>query len=487
MEIKYLEQQTKCQVFIIPQDISGIYDKLTFLTGNQITYLKSRLSDDDPQTIVSINSYDEYYIFVRVDESKKGYWILENLRGIGYNLNGEINKSKFENISIVNYVGDGEQYSSLDLTLALAEGISLSNYQFLEFFTQDAKVKPLNKIFIIPNEQYKNGQERVRELEVIVEANFIARNLVNQPVSHLNAVALAKSFLKYGQKVGLSVEILGKDEIEEMGMGGLLAVNKGSIDPPTFSVITYKPEDAVNNKPIVLVGKGVVFDTGGLSLKPTASSMDLMKSDMAGSASVFGAIYAIAKNKTPIWVIVLVPSTDNRPGGDAYAPGDVVTMMSGLTVEVLNTDAEGRMILADALHYAKRFEPSLVINVATLTGAASQAIGREAIAVMSNADRQVINKLVNKGFDVFERMVEFPLWEDYGERIKSDIADIKNIGGRTAGMITAGKFLEKFTDYPFIHLDIAGSAFLESQDSYRGKNATGVGVRLLYHFLKDIK
>jgi len=269
-------------------------------------------------------------------------------------------------------------------------------------------------------------------------------------------------------------------------MGGLLAVNQGSIDPPTFSVLKWEPADARNKKPIVLVGKGVVYDTGGLSLKPTKDSMDYMKCDMAGGAVVAAVIYYAAKCRLPLNVIALVPSTDNRPDGNAYAPGDVIVMHSGQTVEVLNTDAEGRLLLADALSYAKKFTPQLVIDVATLTGSASMAIGHHGIVAMGNAEEAVFTALKQSGQKVYERMVEFPLWEEYGESIKSDIADLKNIGAREAGAITAGKFLENFTDYPWIHLDVAGPSFLHKADHYRTRGGTASGVRLLIDFLNQL-
>jgi len=485
MNINYSNNRTNCIITII--DKSNI-NNYSFLTEDQNVYLKKQVTNESKT--VNINNYNNYFIFITADLTKKDYWVLENLRMSGFSTLPVINSNKFEQVGLFIDIPNSTlvdlKLNSLDLVLAYSEGLALSNYQFLEYFTDNSKKNSLSEIIINPNDEFADAENKVNSINNLIEANYIARDLVNKPVSHLNSTTLAKNFQKYGEKVGIKVDVLEKDKIEELGMGGLLAVNKGSIDPPTFTIMTYKPENHKNSKPIVLVGKGVVYDTGGLSLKSTASSMDLMKSDMAGSAAVFGAIYSIAKNNLPYYIIALVPSTDNRPGGNAYAPGDVIKMMSGLTVEVLNTDAEGRMVLADALHYAKRFDPEFVINVATLTGAAAQAVGKEAIAVMSNTEIDLTQNLVKSGFEVFERMVEFPLWEDYGDRIKSDIADIKNIGGKTAGMITAGKFLEKFTDYPFIHLDIAGSAFLEVQDNYRGKNATGSGVRLLYNFISKL-
>jgi len=308
--------------------------------------------------------------------------------------------------------------------------------------------------------------------------------LVNEPANYLNAVQLAKSFEKMGKEAGFKVEVFNKSKIEALKMGGLIAVNLGSVDPPTFTVMEWKPKSHKNKKPIVLVGKGVVYDTGGLSLKPTANSMDMMKCDMGGSAAVAGAMYAIAKAKLPVHVIALVPSTDNRPGGNAYAPGDIITMMSGLTVEMLNSDAEGRMILADALHYAKRYEPELVMEFSTLTGAAKAAIGSMGIVCMGTADERTKDKLKESGENVYERLAEMPFWDEYDDLIKSDIAEIKNIGGPEGGSITAGKFLTRFTDYPFMHFDIAGPAFLTAKDTWRGKGGTGVGVRLVFDYLK---
>jgi leucyl aminopeptidase len=213
--------------------------------------------------------------------------------------------------------------------------------------------------------------------------------------------------------------------------------------------------------------------------------MDYMKCDMAGAAAVAGTLYALAANKVPIHVIGLIPATDNRPDGNAYVPGDVVRMFNGTTVEVLNTDAEGRMILADALSWGDKLEPEIVINVATLTGAAHVAIGKYGIVAMGNADRSEMDNLKRSGEGVFERIAEFPFWDEYDELLKSDLADLKNIGGRYAGAITAGKFLEHFTERPLIHLDIAGPAFNKTKDSYRGKGGSGIGVRLLYDFIKN--
>ncbi|UCG27628.1 MAG: leucyl aminopeptidase, partial [Bacteroidales bacterium] len=370
-----------------------------------------------------------------------------------------------------------------DAILAFAEGLALSNYQFLKYLRESRKKKNSLKKIVLFSKKLKD--EKLRHLQTVTEAVYMTRDLINEPLSYLTALQLSREIREMGKKAGFTVEVFNKKKIEALKMGGLLAVNRGSIDPPTFSVLEWKPEKPVNGKPLVLVGKGIVFDTGGLSLKPTKESMDQMKSDMAGAAAVAGTMYAVSISKLPVHVIGLIPATDNRPDGNAYVPGDVVKMYSGLNVEVMNTDAEGRMILADALSYAKRYDPSLVINLATLTGSAAIAIGKYGIVGMGNADKKYFIQLAESGNNVYERIVEFPFWDEYVELLKSDIADIKNIGGREGGAITAGKFLEYFTDYPFIHLDIAGPAFLVREDSYRGKGGTGIGVRLFFDFIKN--
>ena len=276
-------------------------------------------------------------------------------------------------------------------------------------------------------------------------------------------------------------------------MGGVLSVNQGSIAKPTFNILTYKSKKSQSKRPVVLVGKGVMYDTGGLSLKPTQNSMDMMKCDM-GAAAVIGAIYSLALSKSNCYVVGLIPAVENRPGGDAYVPGDVITMMNGTTVEVLNTDAEGRLILADELHYAKRYNPELVIDIATLTGAAARSVGKYGLVAMENYNKEIftnfstdMNKLLKSGNIVGERVAVQPFWDDYKKELESSVADIKNLGGAEAGHITAGKFLEYFVDYPWIHLDIAGLAFLTSDYLYCRKGGTGAASRLLCHFIHNFK
>jgi len=369
-----------------------------------------------------------------------------------------------------------------DKLQAFIEGIYLSDYQFLKYFSDKDKKK--NKLTTIKVAGIL--QEKINEFKHVIESTLWARTLVNEPVSYLDAPRLAMEIQKKRINDGLKIKVLHKKEIEELRMGGLLAVNKGSEIPPTFTIMEWKPKNAKNKKPIVLVGKGVVYDTGGLSLKPTPHSMDLMKSDMGGAAMMAATMDAVSKNNLPVYVVALIPATDNRPGKTAYAPGDVIEMFDGTTVEVLNTDAEGRMILADAISYADKYKPEVIIDAATLTGAAVRAIGTKAAIVMGNADRKYFKQLEKSGYKTHERVVEFPFWDEWKDELKSDIADMKNLGGGNAGMITAGKFLEHFAKQPYIHIDIAGPAFLEAPEDYKGKGATGFGVRLMYDFLKNM-
>jgi leucyl aminopeptidase len=438
--------------------------------NEEIGYIRKKIADEN---IAHINHYIRKVFFVKAKKSDVSHVQKENFRRAGFEICTLLQKQKIKEVQIIPLL------KNKNYTLDFLEGLLLSDYQFLKYKT-DKKTSSLSLVEIISDEL---DQKNISELSSIVEATCIARDLVNEPVIFLTAEQLSKEIVKLGKDAGFHTEIFNKAKIEKLGMGGLLNVNKGSKKPPTFTILEYKPAKAINKKPFVLVGKGVVYDTGGLSLKP-ADSMSTMKCDMAGAAAVAATIYAIAKNKLPVYVIGLIPATDNRPGENAVTPGDVITIFNGDTVEVLNTDAEGRLILADALCYAKKYKPKLVIDLATLTGAAVRAIGKEGIVYMGNANEKTKKAFTESGNEVYERLVEFPLWDEYGKQNESDIADIKNLGSGDAGAITAGKFLEHFVDYDWLHLDIAGMAFISSTDYYRGKNGTGVGVRLLYNFLK---
>ncbi|NUM50183.1 MAG: leucyl aminopeptidase [Flavobacteriales bacterium] len=438
--------------------------------GNAFRFV---LSEREKNPVLEIPGTPTIYI-VTIKEEDTTYKTKEKARQAGSALASILKRRSISSINISNKLKKAEWF------LCFIEGLLLGAYAFRKY-----KTTKENSLF----EKFEHdcdflNEKDLEELLNIVYATEFARDLVNETPQYLDAVTFANEIKEDIIKCGAKAEILGKKQIESLKMGGVLAVNRGSVHPPTFTILEWKPKNAKNKKPVVLVGKGVVYDTGGLDIK-TGGSMATMKCDMAGAAAVAGTTLAIAKNKLPVHIVALIPATDNRPSGNAYAAGDVITMHNGKTVEVLNTDAEGRMILADALSYAQKYNPELVIDMATLTGAAVRAIGDIGIVAMGNVDENCMNELKTSGNHVYERIAEMPFWEEYGEMIKSEIADIKNIGGATAGQITAGKFLEHFTKYPWIHLDIAGPAFLDKASHYRPSGGTGVGVRLLYNFIKN--
>lgn len=443
------------------------YEELSFMQDESLNHKKHSFS---------FNRFTHWDFVEIAKEKDTPFHFLESLRILGNKYATILNDIRSDEVGVKTPSFDAVE------TLAFAEGLALANYQFNKYKTDnEAKVNTLHTIFLDNKDLSEN---QISELNIVLEATLIARTLVNEPVNYMNAPQLAKEIELLAKDAGAKVETFGRSKIEALKMGGLLAVNKGSIDPPTFSIFEWKPENAVNKKPIIFVGKGVVYDTGGLNIK-TGTNMNNMKCDMGGAAAVAGSLFAIAKAKLPLYVIGLVPATDNRLNNNAYVTGDVIKMFNGMTVEVLNTDAEGRMILADALAYAKKYDPKLVIDLATLTGAAAHAIGKYGIVAMGSKSKTFFTDLKTSGEKTGERLVEFPFWEEYEELLKSDIADMTNLGGPDGGAITAGKFLEKFTDYPYIHLDIAGPAHVEKRFNYRGVGGTGVGVRLLFDFAKS--
>ena len=441
-----------------------------FLNKDEKEYVQNQVKKE--KEIISLNQLGRFVHVVNIKDEKDKNKAAEDIRLLGDKLHALV---KYEtNVHVLFTKKEREN------ALLVTEGLALSNYTFTKHKT-DPKPNKLENIYLS-----NHGIEKdIIELQNVVDSVYLTRDLINEPFSHLTATDLANEAKIAGENSGFKTTIFTKKKIESLKMGGLLAVNKGSIDEPTFSIMEYKPKNATNKHPIILVGKGIVYDTGGLSLKPTANSMDMMKVDMGGAGTVIGAMNAIAANKLDKYVVALVPATDNRPSGNAYAPGDVITMHDGTTVEVLNTDAEGRLVLADALSFAKKYKPELVIDLATLTGAAAAAIGQFGIVSMQQGAEKEHKKLEAIGGETHERLAEMPFWSDYDELIKSDLADIKNLGGPFGGAITAGKFLAHFIDYPWIHLDIAGPTFVKAKYGYRGKGATGMGVRLLYQFIKN--
>jgi leucyl aminopeptidase len=472
MQLKF-SNATKHPYEIILADDKNLKPLNKLISKKEHDYVVKSKSNE--QTIITLNRLDSLKIVVLIKQKKSKSDTDEAIRKLGASVQSILNSHKAKQAFIQSTC------AANNVSYLFAEGLSLANYQFLNY-KSDAKKLTHSLTTLLFSKNSFTATE-LNQLDILNKAISKARDLVNEPLQTLTATALADAFKTMGKEAGFKVTVLNKEQITNEKMGGILAVNRGSILPPTFSVMEYKPKNAQNKQPIVLVGKGIVYDTGGLSLKPTPASMDRMKSDMSGSAVVSATIYAASLLQLPLHIIALVPATENRPGENAYVPGDVITMYSGKTVEVLNTDAEGRLVLADALHWAKRYEPALVVDFATLTGAAAAAIGDVGIVCMGNAEESTKLALKTAGTNQYERLVEFPMWDEYGDMIKSDIADLKNIGGPYGGAITAGKFLEHFVDYPWMHFDIAGVSLNMSKKGYHTIGGTAYGVRMMMYFL----
>jgi len=321
------------------------------------------------------------------------------------------------------------------------------------------------------------GEQAIDRAQAIAQGVQLAKDLGNLPGNICTPTYLAEQAVELGKRSGIRVEVIEQKEMEKLGMGCFLAVARGSRQPPKLIVMEYQG-GARNAPPVALVGKGITFDTGGISIKP-AGEMDEMKFDMCGAASVLGAMQAVALMKLPLNVVGVIPATENMPGGNAIKPGDVVTTLSGQTVEILNTDAEGRLILCDALTYVERYKPAAVVDIATLTGAMVIALGHVATGMFSNSD-PLARELLQAGETAWDRAWHLPLWDEYQDALKSNFADFPNIGTRAGGSITAACFLSRFTkSYPWAHLDIAGTAWKSGPE----KGATGRPVALLAHFL----
>lgn len=374
-----------------------------------------------------------------------------------------------------------------DATQALVEGTVLGLYRFVQYKTE-LEPKDRRQVDEVTIMAFQEGEREAIEKgmavgRAVASSVCLARDLVNEPANVITPTRLANLARSLAAEHGLSVDVLDRLQMEGLGMGALLAVAKGSHQPPQFIVLEHNG-GRQDLPTIVIIGKGITFDSGGLDLKPT-DNMERMKDDMAGGAAVLAAMRAAALLNLPLHVVGLVPATENMPGGEATHPLDVVRSMSGKTIEIVNTDAEGRLVLADALAYASRYQPAAVVDLATLTGAVVVALGNTAAGVMS-PDDDLAARLSRAGESAGERVWRLPLFEEYDEQIESDVADVKNVGGRPAGAITGAMFLKKFaTGFRWAHLDIAGMAWAEKDRPHVAKGPTGFGVRLLVQFLRE--
>lgn len=369
------------------------------------------------------------------------------------------------------------------MTCAWIEGLILADYRFDNYRSADPKRLPsLQQLTVLAGRKKEQPaiEAAIRRAERLCRGVYLSRDLVNEPGNVKSPIFLAEQAQAIAAEVGLQCTVLDQLALEQEGCGALLGVAQGSIREPRMIVLHY--QGAGDERPVALIGKGVVFDSGGISLKP-GEKMDQMKMDMAGGATVLGTMLAAALLKLPVNLVGIVPAVENMPSGSAIRPGDILTSLAGSTIEILNTDAEGRLILADALTYAQRFNPREVIDLATLTGACIIALGHHAAAVLGN-NNGLLRQLQKAGEASGERCWQLPLWNEYTEQIKSEVADLKNIGGRPAGTITAAAFLQHFAkDFRWAHLDIAGTAWQEKGSDYRPAGGTGFGVRLLIEHL----
>lgn len=371
-----------------------------------------------------------------------------------------------------------------ETTRLAADYLSHADYKYDVFLTVDkADAPPKISATLVGLVEGKRARTLQDEAEAVATGVRTVRDLGNAPPNLMTPTRLAERAEEVAKEAGFKCTVYGRKEIERMKMGGLLAVNRASSEEPRFITLEYSPRRA--KKHVALVGKGITFDSGGISIKP-AERMEEMKFDMCGAAAVIGTMQAAAMLELPVKITGAIPSTDNLPSGSAYKPGDIITMMSGKTVEIVNTDAEGRMILGDALHFASNQKPDHLIDYATLTGACVVALAGEAAGLFSNDD-ELARKLIECGDRVGERLWRLPEWDEYKELIRSEWADMKNSGGRWGGAITAALFLKEFVNCPsWAHLDIAGTAYAEHENAREARGATGAGVRVTIEFLRSL-
>ncbi len=462
-----------------------------YLLGENFDTLPSTFSDNFPvSSLVNFFEKEKNPTTIFLDNqvvfavpylapTQENYVHKEKMRNQGFLVAELIKKHSITKLQVFS-----DAILSKESIFCFLEGLNLGSYSYeKKGNSEEYTRKTLQVEVVFASETEKIEQEELEKLTTLCDAVWITRDLVNDPPNFNKPSTFGQRIEELGKEAGFETEIWNKEKIKAERMGGLLGISQASYEDAIFAKLTYSPKDATNDTPIVLVGKGVTFDIGGANIKTSMAALEIMKSDMGGAASVLGLIYALAKNNISLYVIGLLPITDNAINNEALMPGDVITMRSGATVEITNTDGEGRIIMADALDYAKELAPELVIDVATLTGSAVRAIGEEGAVFMGNADETLKRALEKSGRETYERLVEFPLWDEYKEYLKSDVADIKNVGGAFGGAIIAGKFLEHFVDFDWIHMDIAAPAYLMKPSSYRGKNGTGTAVRTLYHFL----
>ncbi len=368
----------------------------------------------------------------------------------------------------------------------ITEGALLGLYSFRKHITKEPEYGEVKRLTIIEADETRvNALEQgCHKGKVLAEATNLARDMVNEPANYMTPTHMAEAAKKLAETYGLEISILEREQMQEMAMGAILGVAQGSRQPPKFIVLRYKGDDS-DTTDLALLGKAITFDSGGISIKPS-EKMEEMKGDMSGGAAVMAAMSAISQLKPKINVMAIIPATENLPDGSALKPGDILTAMGGKTIEIISTDAEGRLTLADALGYARQYEAKLIVDVATLTGSMRVALGDVCTGAFSN-NQELADKVIAAGTEAGERIWQMPMYEEYKEQNKSDIADVKNVGGRYAGSITAAQFLAEFVgDTPWVHLDIAGKEWSDKERNYLTKGATGAPVRTLVNLVLSL-
>ena len=368
----------------------------------------------------------------------------------------------------------------------ITEGALLGLYAFRKHITKEPEYGEVEQLLIMTGDKpaLVKLEEGINKGRVMAEAVNLARDMVNEPANYMTPAHMEGEARRLADAYGFEITVLGRERMKEMGMGALLGVAQGSKQPPKLIVLSYRGKDSAGVD-VALIGKGITFDSGGISIKPSAK-MEEMKGDMAGGAAVIAAISSIAQLKPKINVMAIIPATENLPSENALKPGDVLTAMNGKTIEIISTDAEGRLALADALGYAKKFGAKSLVDVATLTGACVIALGKVCTGAFGN-NQELIDRILAAGAEAGELIWQMPMYEQYKEQNKSDVADIKNVGGRYGGAITGAQFIAEFAeDTPWVHLDIAGTFMADKEQNYLAKGATGVSVRTLVNLVLSL-
>jgi leucyl aminopeptidase len=416
---------------------------------------------------------------------KKGEFDLEKWRGISSKAGQFIRDSGVKQFAF--QMGKWSAYLERELTESFVIGLLLGLYQFNEFKTLDRdKIKQIEELILLgeTDKEILSISDGLRTGKIISEAVCMARDLVNEPSNRVTPTVLAEKAVEIAKNRNIEVQVFEVNHAEAMGMGAFVAVAKGSQEPGKFITLEYNKDKGLDT--IALVGKGITFDSGGISIKPS-EKMERMKDDMSGAAAVLATMQVASKLQIPLHIVGIIPATENLPSGKAYKPGDILKTLSGQTVEVISTDAEGRLILSDALTYSLRYQPKVIIDLATLTGACVIALGDYVIGLFGN-EESLLKRIEEASEKTGEKVWRLPLWDEYFDYLKSDVADFRNVGTRAAGAIIGAVFLSKFIEkIPWVHLDIAGPASIEKDRPYIPKGGTGVGVRLLVQLLRDWK